>query len=217
MVDSVLNESFFIPWPASALRTNHDNRTFYATIGSNSFSGDAVSLDFNHTMGGHCGTVDPFNPFQIACCNCIQPAGSSSTVGSWRTVAPCGRSMEPCKWSQQPPTLLFFPRLASATRTVRKSSCFPTNPPVGDGESIAVSGSVAFSEQVSWPVTLIWPGVMGWFAWMPFMECYHGVISFDHALKGSLSVERRRQGYVDVTLPCIASLSLSNLPGHRDV
>lgn len=27
---------------------------------------------------------------------------------------------------------------------------------------------------------------MGWYAWMPFLECYHGVVSFDHGLAGTL-------------------------------
>ncbi len=29
---------------------------------------------------------------------------------------------------------------------------------------------------------------MGWFAYVPFMECYHGVLSFDHAVSGSLII-----------------------------
>jgi hypothetical protein len=29
---------------------------------------------------------------------------------------------------------------------------------------------------------------MGWFSWVPFMECYHGVVSMDHALSGGLSL-----------------------------
>lgn len=27
---------------------------------------------------------------------------------------------------------------------------------------------------------------MGWYAYTPFMECYHGVISFDHSISGTL-------------------------------
>ena len=37
-----------------------------------------------------------------------------------------------------------------------------------------------------WPVTRQEPGCMGWYAWMPFMECYHGVTSFGHGLAGAL-------------------------------
>ena len=29
---------------------------------------------------------------------------------------------------------------------------------------------------------------MGWYSWVPFMECYHGVLSLDHVLLGSLEV-----------------------------
>ncbi len=40
-----------------------------------------------------------------------------------------------------------------------------------------------------WPVTLSAPGIMGWYGLMPFMECYHGIVSFGHELSGSLVVE----------------------------
>ncbi len=39
-----------------------------------------------------------------------------------------------------------------------------------------------------WPVTLRSPGIMGWYAWVPVMETYHGVVSFGHELSGSLSL-----------------------------
>jgi hypothetical protein len=48
-------------------------------------------------------------------------------------------------------------------------------------------GSVRFAQPLNpWPVTAASPGIMGWYAWMPFMECYHGVVSFDHGLTGAL-------------------------------
>jgi hypothetical protein len=37
-----------------------------------------------------------------------------------------------------------------------------------------------------WPVSWRSPGVMGWYAWVPKMECKHGVVSFGHDLSGSL-------------------------------
>jgi hypothetical protein len=39
-----------------------------------------------------------------------------------------------------------------------------------------------------WPVTVRSPGIMGWYAWVPVMEAYHGVVSFGHGLAGSLSL-----------------------------
>lgn len=31
------------------------------------------------------------------------------------------------------------------------------------------------------------PGIMGWYRYVPFMECYHGVVSLTHDLSGRLS------------------------------
>lgn len=47
-----------------------------------------------------------------------------------------------------------------------------------------------------WPVTLASPGAMGWYAWLPTMQCYHGVISLDHKLAGGLQLNGRS---VDLT------------------
>lgn len=40
-----------------------------------------------------------------------------------------------------------------------------------------------------WPVTLLRPGIMGPFAWVPRMECYHGIVSLDHGLEGRLELD----------------------------
>lgn len=47
-----------------------------------------------------------------------------------------------------------------------------------------LSAQVRFGPGVPWPVTVREPGAMGWYAWVPTMECYHGVVSLDHALAG---------------------------------
>jgi tocopherol cyclase len=51
-----------------------------------------------------------------------------------------------------------------------------------------VSGELRFPEIHPWPVTIASPGIMGWYAWAPFMECYHGVVSLDHGIQGSLLI-----------------------------
>ena len=51
-----------------------------------------------------------------------------------------------------------------------------------------VQGEFHFDTPISWPVSVISPGVMGWFAWVPHMECYHGVLGFDHAVQGSIQL-----------------------------
>lgn len=40
-----------------------------------------------------------------------------------------------------------------------------------------------------WPVTAREPGIMGWYGLVPFMECFHGIVSFGHGLAGTLGVE----------------------------
>ncbi len=49
-----------------------------------------------------------------------------------------------------------------------------------------LSGDVRFGPWTGWPVSALSPGVMGWYRFVPRMECYHGALSFDHTLEGVL-------------------------------
>ncbi|HOT96280.1 MAG TPA: tocopherol cyclase family protein [bacterium] len=55
-----------------------------------------------------------------------------------------------------------------------------------EAEGWQLKGEITFGPLSPWPVTLRSPGAMGWYAWVPFMECYHGVVSFSHELKGTV-------------------------------
>jgi hypothetical protein len=59
---------------------------------------------------------------------------------------------------------------------------------INNSESL-VRGELHFKNQVSWPVSMRSPGIMGWYAWVPFMECYHGIISLDHLIEGELTID----------------------------
>jgi len=52
-----------------------------------------------------------------------------------------------------------------------------------------IQGEVYFDNLKPWPVRLFSPGVMGWYAFVPFMECFHGVLSLDHTLSGQFSTD----------------------------
>lgn len=52
-------------------------------------------------------------------------------------------------------------------------------------------GELAFSDTVDWPSKWNSPGVMGPYSFVPFMECNHGIVSMDHALKGELIVNNK--------------------------
>lgn len=52
-----------------------------------------------------------------------------------------------------------------------------------------LQGSLRLEGIRPWPKMLGAPGIMGWYSFMPFMECYHGVVSLDHRLEGELQVQ----------------------------
>lgn len=50
--------------------------------------------------------------------------------------------------------------------------------------NLPVTGRVSLIDPGSYPVSLLRPGIMGWYRYVPFMECYHGVVSMGHRLSG---------------------------------
>jgi len=52
-----------------------------------------------------------------------------------------------------------------------------------------IQGEFHFSGNIPWPKPWYSPGIMGPFSFVPFMECYHGIVSMDHRLSGSIKVE----------------------------
>jgi tocopherol cyclase len=60
------------------------------------------------------------------------------------------------------------------------------------GTVLTVEGKVDLLEPTPWPSSWHSPGIMGWFSWIPFMECYHGIVSLDHHLRGELLLNAER-------------------------
>jgi tocopherol cyclase len=66
-----------------------------------------------------------------------------------------------------------------------------------------IRGEVVFSNTVKWPKSWYSPGIMGPFSFVPFMECYHGIVSMDHTLNGSIETAQGRidfsggRGYIE--------------------
>ena len=64
-------------------------------------------------------------------------------------------------------------------------------------------GEVRFADTTPWPVTALSPGIMDWYTFTPFMQCYHGVVSLDHSLGGTLAVDGQEidftqgRGYIE--------------------
>ncbi len=49
-----------------------------------------------------------------------------------------------------------------------------------------IKGKLCFSGNVPWPKPWYSPGIMGPYSFVPFMECYHGIVSMDHSITGKL-------------------------------
>ena len=54
-----------------------------------------------------------------------------------------------------------------------------------------IKGALNFVNQVAWPNKWYSPGIMGPYSFVPFMECYHGIISMDHSIKGELKINNK--------------------------
>lgn len=52
-----------------------------------------------------------------------------------------------------------------------------------------IKGSLSFKDTTPWPKMLGAPGIMGWYSFVPFMQCFHGVVSMHHLLEGSLNID----------------------------
>ncbi len=58
-----------------------------------------------------------------------------------------------------------------------------------DSPTGQASGCLTFSEAQVFPVNWHNPGIMGPFAFLPFMECYHAIIHLWHRLSGSIILD----------------------------
>ena len=51
-----------------------------------------------------------------------------------------------------------------------------------------ISGEIHFKNTTPWPKMMGAPGIMGWYSFVPFMECNHGIVSLHHQLHGELKI-----------------------------
>jgi len=52
-----------------------------------------------------------------------------------------------------------------------------------------VTGQLRFYDTTPWPNNWYSPGIMGPYSFVPFMECYHGILSMDHRIEGQLIIQ----------------------------
>jgi hypothetical protein len=72
-----------------------------------------------------------------------------------------------------------------------------------DEQGLRLVGELAFTNLITWPSKLWAPGIMGWYSFVPRMECYHAVVSLDHTLAGHLEYQGKTidfdmgRGYIE--------------------
>jgi hypothetical protein len=59
---------------------------------------------------------------------------------------------------------------------------------IEDGDAFSMKGRIEYKDQKPFPQKLFSPGIMGWYSFVPRMECYHGVVSMTHQLNGELEI-----------------------------
>lgn len=51
---------------------------------------------------------------------------------------------------------------------------------------IDLKGRIDYKNIVKYPSSILSPGIMGWYSYVPFMECWHHIISITHDLSGRI-------------------------------
>jgi hypothetical protein len=68
-----------------------------------------------------------------------------------------------------------------------------------DTPDLKINGKIFYGDFVKYPSSVFSPGIMGWYSFVPFMECKHGIGSVLHSLKGSLFINNSEISFSDGT------------------
>jgi tocopherol cyclase len=92
------------------------------------------------------------------------------------------------------------------TFKVRIGNSFFSSDGVGldlENDEFKVNGKIDYSDMVTLRSTLLRPGIMGWYSYVPGMECNHGVVSLNHFLAGTIYIDGQKKilsggkGYIE--------------------
>lgn len=62
-------------------------------------------------------------------------------------------------------------------------------------DGVQIKADLKYRNTHPWPVSLLSPGAMGWYAFVPRMECYHDVLSFNNTLIGYVQTGGDRKDF----------------------
>lgn len=64
-----------------------------------------------------------------------------------------------------------------------------------NNEDFQIQGELDFYDIVPFPKTIFNPGIMGPYSFIPFMECYHGIINIHHQINGSILINNQQVSF----------------------
>lgn len=62
-------------------------------------------------------------------------------------------------------------------------------------DSTTIKAEINMSDQVNLSINTKKKNIMGWYRFVPFMQCYHGVVSLNHNLNGSLIKDNKTYNF----------------------
>lgn len=68
---------------------------------------------------------------------------------------------------------------------------------------LVIKGKIKYEKITKYPSSIISPGIMGWYSFVPFMECRHGIVSVTHELTGTICLNQshinfsKGKGYIE--------------------
>lgn len=68
-----------------------------------------------------------------------------------------------------------------------------------DTDEGRLKGELSFTDIHLFPTSRFSPGIMGPFTYIPFMECYHGIIHLYHRLQGAIELDGELMDFTDGT------------------
>ncbi|KPU42389.1 hypothetical protein OXPF_41740 [Oxobacter pfennigii] len=70
-------------------------------------------------------------------------------------------------------------------------------------EKTKIAAKINYKDSVKYPKSLLSPGIMGWYSYVPYMECKHAIVSLNHDLWGEMSIDGKTfdftggKGYIE--------------------
>lgn len=74
---------------------------------------------------------------------------------------------------------------------IRIGSSFFTNEQINlniEKDNLKITGRIYYHNIIHYPKSIFSPGIMGWYSFVPFMECNHGIVSVNHSLSGEITI-----------------------------